>query len=69
VNERFYRGLLTLVALVTLIGTGSQALAQTPYASPGASPEASPMASPMASPVAAKQHGIRIEDMDLSVDP
>ncbi len=68
-NERFYRGLLTLVALITLIGTGSQALAQTPYASPGASPEASPMASPMASPVAAKQHGIQIEDMDLSVDP
>jgi len=73
VKERFYRGLLTFVALVTLIGTGSQAFAQTPdaspEASPGASPQASPVASPMASPVAARQHGIRIEDMDLAVDP
>lgn len=65
-KERFYRGLLAFVASITLIGTGSQiAIAQTP----GASPAASPIASPQASPVAAQQHGIRIADMDLTVDP
>ncbi|MGI8484827.1 MAG: hypothetical protein ACR2OU_11270, partial [Thermomicrobiales bacterium] len=65
-NDRFHKVLLTIVALLTLLGTGSQiAIAQTP----GASPEASPVASPQATPVAAPQHGIRIADMDLTVDP
>ncbi|HEU0165951.1 MAG TPA: M13 family metallopeptidase, partial [Thermomicrobiales bacterium] len=58
--------LAALMVFVTLVGSGGQiALGQTPEASPAATP----FASPVASPAAAAKHGIKIEDMDLSVDP
>lgn len=63
-KQRTVRFLLILMAALTTFGSGGYfvATAQTP--------EASPIASPAASPVAGQeQHGIRIEDLDLSVDP
>jgi predicted metalloendopeptidase len=65
-KNRTARFFSIVMALFVMLGSGGYlaVTAQTPEASPVASPEASPEASPVA-----EQHGIRIEDMDLTVDP
>jgi putative endopeptidase len=65
-KNRTARFLYLCLALLLMLGSGGYlaATAQTPEASP----EASPVGSPEASPVA-EEHGIRMEDMDLTMDP
>jgi predicted metalloendopeptidase len=64
-HHRITRTFFLFMAALTMLGSGGFAIAtaQTPQASPIASPEASPVA-----PVKS-QHGIRIADLDLTVDP
>jgi len=64
-QHRMIRLFLLFVAALMILGSGGYAItsAQTPQASPIASPVASPVA------VEEEQHGIRIADLDLTVDP